>query len=396
MSEHDSDSPPAQTLRPGLTRRAALSAAFGAAATATGATFTLQRADAAAAMPGGAARNNISVPTDGQYATVPLTRDSLRVTAVQSYIRAADANNPKKRLKENLDHMLEFVDDANGFLGPQDLVCFHEQPLMGWNPWTREEALRVSIEVPGEETEALGKKAKQYNCYISFATFAKDPAWPGHLLSLGVLIGPDGNVVAKHWKAHNGRGFRPKWDLYTTTIYDVLDRYIEMYGADEVLPIARTGIGNISLSGAPFEPDVYRALSIKGMEISLRTSSGGFLPEDPMTTSMFNRIYTVIPNNSISPGNPGFPEASGAGGTTIYAPGGRVLAQAKTANEEFVTATIPIAEFRKTHRIPEIPMALVLAAYQKYVPRYAPNLQANYIPSDFEDAGRYFESKKSW
>ena len=235
--------------------------------------------------------------------TAPQNRDMLRVTAVQSCIRAVDAANPRQRLKENLDHMLEFVDNANGFPGPQDLVCVHEQPLMGWNPWTRAEALRLSIEVPGEETEALGKKARQYNCYILFATFARDAAWPGHFLSLGVLSGPDGTVVARH-----------------------------------------------SLTGTPMEPDIYRALAIKGMKISLRTSSGGFTTEDPLTSSMFNRNYTVIPNNSISPGNPGFPDASGAGGTVIYAPDGWVLAKAQTVNKAFVSAVIPIAEFWRTHR----------------------------------------------
>jgi predicted amidohydrolase len=336
------------------------------------------------------------VARDGRYATAPLARESLKVTAVQSRIRAADPANPKKLIRENLDHMIELFDDANGFPGPQDLVCFHEQPIMGWNPWSRAEALRVAIEVPGEETEILGRKARQYGGYLSFATFARDAAWPGHLLSLGVLIGPDGNVVARHWKAHNGRGFRPKWDLYTTSIYDVLDRYTEMYGADAVLPLARTDIGNLSLTGPPFEPDIYRALAIKGMEISLRTASGGFAAEDPLTSSMFNRIYTVIPNNAISPGNRGFPEASGAGGTVIYAPGGRVLAKAQTENEEFVTATIPIGEFRKTHAIPEIPMAMVLPVYEQYVPRYSPGLQDNYIPVDFEDASRYFASKRNW
>jgi predicted amidohydrolase len=395
MSDNDESERRRSPLRGALTRRDALSAAaLGVAGSAWAAPVSAQ---AAAAPPTPAAAPAIPlVARDGKYATVPLKRDVLRVTAVQSRIRAVDARNPKPGLRENVAHMVEFIDDANGFPGPQDLVCFHEQPIMGWNPWTRQEALRVSIEVPGEETETLGRKAKQYGCYVAFATFARDAAWPGHLLSLGVLIGPDGRVAASHWKAHNGRAFRPNWDLYTTSIYDVLDRYTEMYGVDAVLPIARTDIGNLSLTGPPFEPDIYRALALKGMEISLRTSSGGFVTEDPMTTSMFNRLYTVIPNNSISPGNPGFPEAGGVGGTVIYGPGGRVLAKAQSDHEEFVTATIPIAEFRRTHTLPEIPMAMVLPVYEQYLPRYSPGLQDGYIPTDFEDASRYFASKRNW
>lgn len=395
MSHPDESKENASPVRGGLTRRDALSAAVGMATT-FGASQVALAQTSAPAPAAAAATSPTLVARNGQYARVPLTRQTLRVTAVQSRIRAVDARNPAPGIRENVAHMVEFLDDANGFPGAQDLVCFHEQPIMGWNPWTRQEALRVSIEVPGPETEILGRKAKQYGCYISFATFARDPAWPGHLLSLGVLIGPDGKVAASHWKAHNGRGFRPNWDLYTTTIYDVLDRYTEMYGEDAVLPIARTEIGNLSLTGAPFEPDIYRALAIKGMEISIRTSSGGFSTEDPMTTSMFNRLYTVITNNSISPNNPGFPEAGGAGGTVIYGPGGRALAKAETEHEEFVTATIPIGEFRKTHTIPEIPMAMLLPVYSQYQARYSPGLQDAYIPTDFEDASRYFSSKRNW
>ena len=41
-------------------------------------------------------------------------------------------------------------------------------------------------------------------------------------------------------------------------------------------------------------------------------------------------------------------------------------------------------------------MAMVLAVYNQYVPRWSPNLQASYIPNDFADASRYFDSKRNW
>ncbi|MXW20985.1 MAG: hypothetical protein F4Z95_09310, partial [Gammaproteobacteria bacterium] len=92
----------------------------------------------------------VSVAADGEYERVPLRKDTVRVTAVQSIMRAVrDTKNPQREMKANLDHMLELIDQANGFGGRQDLVCFHEQPIMGWNPWTREEVLRVAIEIPG-------------------------------------------------------------------------------------------------------------------------------------------------------------------------------------------------------------------------------------------------------
>ena len=105
-----------------------------------------------------AADPKVSVHVGGKYEQVPLRKDSLRVTAVQSNMRSIrDVKNPAKEMKANVDHMCDMVDAANGCPGPQDLVCFHEQPIMGWQPWTLDEALRVSVEVPGPETEALGK-----------------------------------------------------------------------------------------------------------------------------------------------------------------------------------------------------------------------------------------------
>lgn len=183
--------------------------------------------------------------------------------------------------------------------------------------------------------------------------------------------------------------------MYTTSAYDVLQRYIEMYGADAVLPVARTDIGNLSLLTSPYDPDIHRAISVKGMEIAIRFSSGGFNQVDSASSSLFNRNYTITINQSISPGNAG-PDYSGAGGTSIYGPGGREVAMAKSANEEFVPASIPIAEFRKSHRLPDIPMALVMPVYQKYRVMYEPGLQLDYLPKDNFDAAKFYMSKRNW
>jgi len=372
-------------------RRQLLAAgAVGAAAVAAGA---LQPAAAAAAQTPAAAK-----AADGSYESVALRKDTVRVTAVQSFMRAVrDTKNPKAEMQANVRHMIDMIDKANGFPGRQDLICFHEQPIMGWQPWNREEALRVAIDVPGPETELLGAKAKEYGCYITFGTYARDPAWPGHLLLTGVLIGPDGNVVANHWKTNNVRGFRPGWDIFTTSIYDVLDRYREMYGEDAVLPLARTEIGNISCSVTPGQPDVIRALAMKGLELRLSSSSGGYSVDEAQIIARHNRLWSVVCNQSISPEQPGSPTFSGSGDTAIFNPGGQIAARAKSVHEEFVTTTIPMAEFRRTRTVPPgVPMEMLLPVYSKYVPRHGPNLHSSYIPADSSDASRYYANKRNW
>jgi len=140
------------------------------------------------------------VREDGTYPTETLRRDMIVATVVQTRVSGVDGANPGPDIRRNLDYFLECIDIAQVGL-PSDLLLFHEFPITGFTEWTREQHYNLSIEVPGPEVEEVGKKAKQYNCYIVFGTYAKDPEnWPGHILHLMVMMGPDGNVVAKHWK----------------------------------------------------------------------------------------------------------------------------------------------------------------------------------------------------
>lgn len=379
--------------RSGISRQSVLRGFAGTGAAALGAGIIGQPTPQAVAQT--SPNSTVKVPVDGKYETVPLRKNVIRVTAVQSPIRAADPDNPQKIIQSNLDAMLVSLDQANGFPGHQDLVCFHEQPIMGWNPWTREDALKVAIDVPGKETEALGKKAKEYGCYIAFGTYARSDDWPGHLLLIGVLIGPDGEVAAQHWKLHNVR-LSPTWTMYTTSVWDVLDQYTEMYGADAVLPIARTDIGNLSLTISPYDPDLHRALAIKGAEVCVRFSSGGFSAADSQSAALFNQNYVITINQSLSPQQTGFPAYSGPGGTSIYGPFGREVDLAESVHQEHITAAIPIGQFRETHRLPDVPMAMVMPVYEQYQPPNPPNLQAEYIPETSEEAAAYFMSKRTW
>ena len=344
------------------------------------------------------ASKDITMSRDGNYEKVELAKSVIRLSVVQSRIRGVDINRIKSTRRDNLNHMLELIDAANNWGGKKDLLLFHEFPITGYsNQWNRQELLKVAIEIPGEETEAIGKKAREYGCYIVFGSYAKDPAWSNHILSITTIIAPDGTVVDKHWKARNIKGvFGPGFELFTTTIYDVLDEYVDMYGWDAVLPVTRTPIGNIATSSVQREPELFRALAMKGAEIILRTATGGFNPLDVRATSFYNGVYTAIVNNAVSPDNPGFLPDSGSGGTAIYAPDGELIERANSVHESSVTATIPIAEFRARHYPPSVHMELYRPVFDRYINRYPPNLFSSYQPQDTADAFRYLSEKDVW
>jgi predicted amidohydrolase len=198
--------------------------------------------------------------------------------------------------------------------------------------WNRADVLRAAIEVPGPETAVLAKNAQQYGCYIVFGSYVRDDKdCPNHSLSITTILGPDGQIVDKHWKARNIMGVftagREPIELMTSTIYNCLDRYVEMYGADAVIPVTRTPLGNICTSSVQREPELFRAMTLKGGELFLRTATGGFTPADIQACSMYNGVYTAICNNSISPGNKGIWEDAGGGGSAVYDPRGEIPAR---------------------------------------------------------------------
>ena len=340
----------------------------------------------------------IKIPQDGNYDKVELAKPVIRLSVVQSRIRGVELNRLESARRDNLNHMLELIDAANNWGGAKDLLLFHEFPITGYsNKWNRQELLKVAIEIPGEETEAIGKKAQEYGCYVVFGSYAKDAAWSNHVLSITTIIGPDGTVVDKHWKARNIKGaFGQGFELFTTTIYDVLEEYVEMYGWDAVLPVTRTPIGNIATSSVQREPELFRALAMKGAEIILRTATGGFNPLDVQATSFYNGVYTAIVNNAVSPDNPGFLPDSGSGGTAVYAPDGKLMKKANSVHESSVTVTISMADFRARHYPPSVHMELYRPVFNKYVNRYPPNLFSSYQPQDTADAFRYLSDKDVW
>ena len=212
---------------------------------------------------------------------------------------------------------------------------------------------------------------------------------------MSVIMGPDGQIVSKQWKTRNILGMFGDGALLGTTIYDVLDRYIEMYGADAVIPIARTDIGNLTMTAVGAEPMLYTAQAMKGAEIQILTVSGGSNAESAAATARANGTYCIGVGNSVTPDNIGWPESAGAqdGGTAIFDPRGKSLAAASNHHEDFVSTRIPIGDFRKTRRMREWPMAALLPVFQAYEPVFKPNAFLEYLPTDYKDSGAYIKRR---
>ena len=396
MSHRSRHPDPASLAADALDRRSFL-ARVGAAAGLAG----LGLAPSAASGAMGKGPEEISVSGDGTYKVVPLTKESLAVAVMQTRVRPIDPKNPEPGRRENLEHMLDLIDNVQNYGPTKDLLQFHEFPLTGFRfEWNRADVLRAAIELPGPESETLAKKAKQYGCYIVFGSYVRDDRdWPNHILSITTMLGPDGSIVAKHWKARNIMGVftagRQPIELMTSTIYNCLDRYTEMYGADEVIPVTRTPWGNFCTSSVQREPELFRAMALKGGEIFLRTATGGFTPTDIQACAMYNGVYATICNNSISPGNRGIWEDAGGGGSAVYDPRGEVMAKATSGAEQEVDATIPIGAYRARHRLPEFCWPMYAPVFAKYVNNYPPSQFTRQLPPTLQDAAKFLRDPKN-
>ena len=333
------------------------------------------------------------------YEVVPLRSNEITVAAVQMTTKTVEPKNPKPIINENVGHLLWLIDVAQAE-GHVDLLCLPEFCLQGTaaRVWTREELLRIAIELPGEETELIGKKAKQHNCYIVVSCYTKEKDWPGHYFNCSFIIDPGGKVISRHWKAH----FDPGLLEQATSVHDVLDEFVERYGWDAVWPVARTDIGNIGhyTCSEGFAPETARVYAFKGAEILVWSVTGGGGREEAKSIAQayFSRssVYGIMVDAALRPPNNYAYETSGCGLSYIFADTGIILAQAHYPHEIVIRATIPIASFRNKHSIPVLRKELYAPVYVGYEGKYPPNMYSEYLPKDPIDGVNYARKKARW
>src|SRR3989442_4008205 len=104
----------------------------------------------------------------------------------------------RKDIKINLEHLSHLVKAASWLSAldiPVRLIAFPEGALQAVNdevldldhaPFGRE----CAIDIPGDETEALGKIAKEFNAIVMPQAKARHPDLKGSFFNVGVSINP--------------------------------------------------------------------------------------------------------------------------------------------------------------------------------------------------------------
>ena len=111
-------------------------------------------------------------------------------------------------IKINLDHLEHLVKAASWLSSldlPVRLIALAEGALQAFNDEVLDLdhvtfARECAIDIPGEETEALGKIAKTYNAFIMAQAKAKHPEIKDRFFNVGFILNPQGEVILQHYK----------------------------------------------------------------------------------------------------------------------------------------------------------------------------------------------------
>ena len=274
----------------------------------------------------------------------------------------------RRHIRHNLETIEEAIHASVSMVNinmPVRVIALAEGALTGFTdeifdlPHTLA-ARELFIDIPGEETEALGRLAKLYRTYLIVQCKAR---WPevmaDRFFNTLFTIGPDGEVVHKSPKNHiwcRERSCMP---------HDVYDRWVELFGddIDAFFPVYKSpdigNIGTICCSDGEY-PEAVRALAFNGAEVVYRPSEA-----NPMTSSSypgggswmvqnrghaeFNSLYMLCPN-----AGPVYLSASSkhpidiAGGNShIVDYRGQIMSYSASGNNTMVAAIIDIEALRQ-------------------------------------------------
>lgn len=246
---------------------------------------------------------------------------------------------------------------------PVRLVVVPEMAIQGMvanRPGHRATEAKYATQIPGPETEELGRKAREINAYIAAELYmVSDPDFPDRYFNVAFIISPQGEVVYQRYKATS--------DAYeggmlgNANPHDVWDAFIEKKGHGDIMqaiyPVARTEIGNIGICicHEGVYPEIVRGLAMNGAEIIIRPTliepavMNGMWEVQNRAHAIFNGVYVVAPNLGPDIQKDGGVVDLFGGRSMIVNNRGQIVAEQRgwTSGDSFVCTVIDIEALRK-------------------------------------------------
>ena len=209
---------------------------------------------------------------------------------------------------------------------------------------------KACLAADGPEYEALGQLAQKHKVYLSGNAYELDPHFPELYFQTSFIIADNGNVTLR---------YRRLVSMFAPTPHDVLDAYLEHYGADSLFPVADSPLGRLACVASEeiLYPEITRALALRGAEVICHSSGevGSQLatPKNiaKQARAYENMLYVVSANSAGISGTP-IPPESTDGHSQVVDFKGRVLAETEQGESMNGFAEIDIAALRRTRAKP--------------------------------------------
>ncbi|MDP4501586.1 nitrilase-related carbon-nitrogen hydrolase [Nonomuraea turcica] len=274
--------------------------------------------------------------------------------ALQVRTRAINgATDPRAEIRAAIERIGAQVGGSKAWLGPGlRLVVLPEYALTGFpmRESFAEWRERAALDPGGPEYRVLAGIAVTHEVFLCVNAYERDEHFPELYFQASVIFSPAGEVVLRYRRLHS---------MFTPTPYDVWGDYVEIYGMDAVLPVARTEIGNLAVLASEeiLMPELARALTMRGAEVFCQPTSEASSPTltpkaiARRARAVENLAYVVSANTGGLSGT-AIPGDSTNGGSELIDHEGRVLAQAGAGESLVAAAELDLAALRRARRRP--------------------------------------------
>ena len=259
----------------------------------------------------------------------------------------------RARIFSSIERVARQVSAAKAFIGPGlKLVVLPEYFLTSYPQGESIEYWRQigCIDPDGPEHEALASIASDQGVYLSGNVYETDSHFPSLYFQTSFILGDTGNLLLR---------YRRLISMFAPTPYDVLDRYLEVYGEDSLFPVVDTPLGRMGTIASEeiLFPELTRALALRGAEVichsSSEISSPLLTPKNAakVARAAENHLYLVSANSAGIAGID-LPNQSVDRGSKIVDYQGRVLAEASTGESIAAHADVHLDALRAFRRRP--------------------------------------------
>ena len=287
--------------------------------------------------------------------TEPTAYPAIALQMTCAAVNGLSVDDARASMLATIERAAALIAGSSGFLASftgarPRLLVLPEYFLTGFPMGESIEAwqAKACVAMDGPEYEALSALAQQQDIYLSGNLYELDAYFPTLYFQTSFVIGPNGDVLLR---------YRRLLSMFAPTPHDVLDDYLDRYGADALFPVAATPIGRLACVASEeiLYPEITRAHVLRGAEVICHSSSEAGSPQATpkniakQARAYENMVYVVSANSAGITGIP-FPAQSTDCHSQVVDYRGLVLSEAAAGESMCGNGEIDIGALRRSRR----------------------------------------------